>query len=316
MPSFKQFVKRIDKSQSVVKQELYQYDNLPQTFKVQAVHILREVVGDFLTSFHPYQYSSSGPVSNQIWEAAWKTLVKEFGRFYLGKDNTDHQETQIFNHLLNCDTQQALFIIETVLATAKRFTSPNPYDPEFGRNVTLEEGIRELNQRFEENAIGYEYISGALIRKDTQFIHNEVVKPTITLLNDVGFSGPMEEFLGAFKFYRQDDKKQAIAEASKAFESTMKAICSKKHWAYDPHATAVPLIKVLIDNGLIPKELLSHFTSLQALLQNGLPTLSNKTSRHGQGIEPNEIERYIVEYALSLCASNILFLIKAYKLSK
>jgi hypothetical protein len=316
MPSFKQFVKRINKSQEAVKQELYSYDNLPNTFRVQTIHILREVVGVFISSFRSYDYSSSGPVSNQIWEAAWKTLIKEFGLFYLGKDSQEYPDIQIFKYLMDCDIQHALFIIETVLATAKRFTTTNQYDPEFGRNLVFEEGIRELNQRFEENAIGYEYISGALIRKDTQFIHNEVVKPAIILLNDVGFSGPLEEFLNAFKFYRQDDKKQAIAEESKAFESTMKAICSKKHWAFDPHATAVPLINVLIDNGLIPKELLSHFTSLQALLQNGLPTLSNKTSRHGQGIEPREIERYIVEYALSLCASNILFLIKAYKLLK
>jgi hypothetical protein len=177
----------------------------------------------------------------------------------------------------------------------------------------VEDAIEELNARFEEHGIGYEYIDSTLIRKDSQFVHSEIIRPTLALLSDPDFSGAQDEFLNAYKFYRQGNKKQAVAEALKSFESTMKVICAKKGWKHPENATATPLINTLFENGLIPPELESHFTGLRSSMQSGLPTLSNKTSRHGQGLKPIDIENYLVEYALHLCAANIVFLINLYK---
>jgi len=116
---------------------------------------------------------------------------------------------------------------------------------------------------------------------DSQFAHAEVVKPALSLLNAAGFDGPADEFLRAFEHYRHGRRKEAVAEALKAFESTMKAICVARKWSHAPNATARPLMDILFQNGLIPGELESHFAGLRAAMESGLPTLSNKTSRHG-----------------------------------
>lgn len=107
--------------------------------------------------------------------------------------------------------------------------------------------------------------------------------------------------------------KEAVAEALKAFESTMKAICKSRGWSYPPNATAKPLIEIMFNKRLIPAELQAHFGGLRSAMESGLPTISNRTSRHGQGPDPRAIPPHFVAYALNLAASNIVFLLEAHK---
>ena len=107
-----------------------------------------------------------------------------------------------------------------------------------------------------------------------------------------------------------------MAEALKSFESTMKAICAARGWTHAPNATAKPLVDVLFAKGLIPKELEAHFSGLRAAMESGLPTLSNQTSRHGQGPEPRPIPGHFAAYALHLAAANIVFLVEAHHAKK
>ena len=52
---------------------------------------------------------------------------------------------------------------------------------------------------------------------------------------------------------RKGDNKNAILEAGKAFESTMKIICDKQGYAYDKNKdTAQKLITILENNGFYP----------------------------------------------------------------
>ena len=55
----------------------------------------------------------------------------------------------------------------------------------------------------------------------------------ISLLYEEGFDGAEEEYRKAFEYRRKGDNKNAILEAGKAFESTMKTICDKKGYTYD-----------------------------------------------------------------------------------
>ena len=66
----------------------------------------------------------------------------------------------------------------------------------------------------------------------------------LLLLHDEEFRGAEEEFLNAHKHYRDGRQKEAIADALKAFESTLKTICDRRSWSYDPKATAKPLLDV------------------------------------------------------------------------
>ena len=79
-----------------------------------------------------------------------------------------------------------------------------------------------------------------------------------------GTGGREAEFLNAHEHYRRGDYPEAIGEALKAFESTMKAICDNRKWPYPAKATAQGLIKAIIEHGLVPADLLSHFEALRA----------------------------------------------------
>lgn len=153
------------------------------------------------------------------------------------------------------------------------------------------------------------------MRVDSQYIHAQVVKPAISLLQEMGFRGAEDEFLRAHRHYRVGEYKEAVAEALKAFESTMKAICVARKWSYDANATARILIDTMFKNALLPPMLESQFNGLRTVLE-GLPTVRNKTSGHGQGIDIVPVPDYLAAYALHLAASNIVFLVEAHKAKK
>jgi hypothetical protein len=291
------------------KHDVYQYDSLPQPFRVQVSLIWHAAIGPF-----GYQRYGLELPTNRFWRFIHKTLCKEYGVYYLGVKGADLCE-QCHQHLLSADVDRALDIIELsfrVIDCGVR----NLQHWEIGQTEISQgpdDAIEELNHRFREHGIGYEYADGLIIPIASQLIHAEAVKPALALLSQPGFEGPAEEFTHAFDHYRHRRYKEAVAEALKAFESTMKAICTARKWVYPPNATAKPLIDLLLSKGLIPRDLETHFGALRSAMESGLPTISNRTSRHGQGPEPRQIPPHFVAYALHLAASNIVFLVEVHK---
>jgi AbiJ N-terminal domain 4 len=112
--------------------------------------------------------------------------------------------------------------------------------------------IKELNARFLEHGIGYEYSDGQIIRVDNQLTHAEIVKPALQVLRGKQYANAQKEFLDAHEHYRHSKYAEALVDCNKAFESTMKIICNKRKWPVSPNATAKDLIKVCYDNELIP----------------------------------------------------------------
>jgi hypothetical protein len=159
--------------------------------------------------------------------------------------------------------------------------------------------------------LGYEFVGGEILRVDSQLIHAEAVKPALNLLSHQQYSGAQDEFLRAHEHYRKGNSKEAINECLKSFESTMKAICDRRGWAYPPEATSKKLIDICFRNGLIPDFWQGEFAGLRALLENGVPTGRNKTSGHGQGSQPVEVPPHMVSYILHMTAAGIVFLAKA-----
>jgi hypothetical protein len=209
--------------------------------------------------------------------------------------------------LLNCDNEQAIDIIEL------SFKYINTVVRKYNRNVVsckinADDAIAELNIRFREHGIGYQFESNELIRVDSTFLHSEVIKPALTLLSDKMYQGANEEFLKAHEHYRHGRNKECLNECLKAFESVMKAICKKRKWKYEENDTAKKLIDICFANGLIPNYLQSQFNALRSLIESGIPTIRNRLGGHGQGTEKIEVDDYVAGYALNLTASNIFFL--------
>jgi len=179
------------------------------------------------------------------------------------------------------------------------------------RKLSPDEAIAELNHRFREHGVGYQYESGMMMRVDSQIIHEEIVRPALSMLFDPMYEDANAEFLSAHEHYRTKKYKECLNDCLKAFESTMKAICTQREWEFKASDTARRLIEIVFERGLIPSFMQTHFTALRSTLEAGVPTVRNRLSGHGQGVEEVTVPGSIAAYALHLTASNILLLAKA-----
>jgi hypothetical protein len=234
-------------------------------------------------------------------------LCRELGLITLGKlgnfaDNcVDFLQTQKTDYVL--DIIQASF---NLIEHSFRQYDGNP--DWMRRNIGLscppDLAIEELNQRFFENDLGYQYENGKIIRVDTHYTHSEIVEPALQLLNEPKFEPALKEFLKAHENYRHGRFEDSISESLKAFESVMKIIIAEKKWTSEKNITASRLIQVCFENHLIPAHLLNHFNGLRMTLESGLPTTRNRYSGHGDGVSHVDVPRYLAQYSLNLAATN------------
>lgn len=173
--------------------------------------------------------------------------------------------------------------------------------------------IEELNIRFREHGVGYQYESGQIIKVNSQYVHSEAVHPVLNLLSDPMYRGANTEFLKAHDHYRKSDYESCISECCKAFESVLKIICNHRGWGYNPKDTAKPLLEIVYKNGLLPKHTKSFFNGVRSGLEHGVPVIRNQYAAHGQGNQKESVPDYMVENMLHLTASSILLLVKANK---
>lgn len=300
------------------KPDVYQYDTLPDAFRKQVIYILLEVFGAYNDRVRPG--SLSEPSANPRWQTLFSRYTKEIGAFQLVEGSRDNVYEQCIHYLQIAPAEKALdFIvcafqyIDQELRRDPEYSMPSMFSQ--SHKVTkIDEAIEELNQRFEEHHIGYQFKNGDLIKRTEEYIHEEIVVPGLALLSDPRFKGAQEEFLNAHRHFREQRYKEAVADALKAFESTMKTILDQLGWPYSKDKdTAKALLKILFEKHLIPSMLQNEFTQLHGLLETGLLTVRNRTSGHGQGAEPVVLPKYVAEYALHLAAANIVFLVHAFE---
>lgn len=285
--------------------EVYTYDNIPQSLRVKIIHIIKDAIGI-------RKYGAIN-MPEDIYGSIHKTLCREYGIFSLGDRHTKTEEEHVLNFLLsNEDTERIIDVIELSFKYIDMIKNIYSNEYEWNTEVLIksDEAVEELNERFKEHGIGYSFDGNKIIRVDSTYAHTEITKPTITLLWNIKFDGANEEFLIAHEHYRHGRNKECLNECLKAFESTMKIICSEKGWAYKQTDTAKTLIHTCFQNQLIPTFTQNQFTSLKSLLESGIPTIRNKLGGHGQGQTPNKVDNELTRYALNLTGSNIIFLIE------
>jgi hypothetical protein len=289
--------------------DVFTYNTLPPKLRVQVTHILREAIGP---SFYLDGTSDGWRYISQAIAAGHGLL--ELPDIEHGRYGEPSYYAGCMNYILKAEPEQALDLIELSFG----FVLMAAQNIEFAMRARLssthaQTAIADLNYRFRENGVGFQFEDGKIIRVDSQLLHVEVVKPALLLLSTKGFEGPNAEFLAAHEHFRHNRIEPAITEACKAFESTMKVICDSRRWTYDKSkATASTLIKVLIDNGLVPSYSEEQLRAVEKCLL-GIATVRNKNAGHGAGAKPRDVPQYYVSYALHLAASNIVFLVECHK---
>ena len=292
--------------------DVYKYDVLPQTLRVQIVQIMRDAVG----AYHQYSNLEIGEVyeNNMGWKIIHNSVAREYGVFELAAGANPRRSCEnciLHSHSLDMVLDLIEFGFLYIHSKTRQFSG---YDRDrCGIRVRADEAIKELNERFKLAGVGYQFDYGYLFRVDSELIHSEIVKPALLYLNEKGFEGPRDEFMSAHAHYRKGEMKDAVVDANNAFESTLKSICEQSGWEYQNGDSTSRLIKVVRDQGLLPDYLDNSFDQLAATLKSGLPKVRGEEGSHGQGAIPSETPDYVAAYALHLAAAQILFLVKAHK---
>jgi hypothetical protein len=304
MSVFDLYSKRLKRSRGETP-DIFQYESMPSEFRVQVVHILRDALGE------PREWHHT--VMNTF-KTIHDALCREYGLFLLTDDaKVGDYTAAIYNFLLRADTDRVLDVIELTFKIIDSRAREWDYRQDAEPRSQPDDAISELNHRFLEHGIGFQFESGQVVRVDSKFAHSEIVKPALQVLSDKGFKGANEEFLKAHEHYRHCRYKECLNECLKAFESTMKSVCKKHHWQYDEGDAAKRLLEICFQKGLIPTYLQAQFSSLRASLESGVPTVRNKLSGHGQGTVETEVPSYLASYLLNLTATSILLLANAEK---
>ncbi len=299
--------------------DVYRYDLLPSPLRVQIVKLLEKHLGNEKEVTTGHGYSSNPyykPQVVQAYETIVDCLCTEYGVFTLsngGHSNaTRHHLKELFNFILNeTEVEKILDAVEIAFRLMDRLARKYQYRGITDAPKAIDGAINELNMRFKEHAIGFQYENGDIFRVDSEFLHTEAVKPALSILNRPEYVGAQEEFLSAYEHYRHGNQKEALNEALKAFESTIKAICDRNKWTYGPKDTSQKLIQICYEKELIPSFWQQHMAALRSLLEGGVPTGRNKLSGHGQGSTPIAVPDHIVSYVLHMTAAAIVFLVKS-----
>lgn len=284
--------------------DIYAYDSIPHELRVQIVHIIRDAIGE------SRNYSGK---SEEVYSTIHKALCREYGIFSLAQGRHGSDESSVINFFLTTkDIDKAIDVIELTFQLLDRVIKPDFGNYNYHVNVKTnpDDAIDELNERLKEHGVGYQFEASEIIRVDSTYTHAEIVKPTLNLLQIRTFAGANDEYLSAHEHYRHGRNKECLTDCLKAFESALKIICKEKGWPFNPTDTSKKLIQVCFQNGLVPPYTQNQFTSLQNLLESGIPTIRNKLGGHGQGAIPQSVDDGMTRYALNLTGTNIIFIVE------
>lgn len=284
--------------------DVYSYDVIPKALRNQLVYILSDLLGS---------YSGAAIAKLFIYTDIATILAREWGVVRLvdsaGLMGYDQEVIKAIREVE--DPDHVLDIIELAVQLVWEKLDDDGLGKGQKKIDKFDQCIEELNFRFRESAVGYECSNRQMIRIDSQFIHSEVVKPAIFLLGAPGFEGAHDEFLTAHEHFRHKRYKEALNEALKSLESTIKVIVERRGWETKGD-TANKLIRACMDNGLFPSYYESHLSALTNLIL-GVASVRNNEAGHGQGASVKEIDPHNVAYTLHMTASAIVLFVQSYQ---
>ena len=288
--------------------DVYEYEVFPESFRNQFLHIINNLFAKGNKNANlGYGYRERF----DFWEITCELFAREKGLKYIqGRGGYNNTSTAYELYVDKSTNEDFLDLLDfTISRIVYHEQSINILGSE-----SIEDAIEELNYRFQQHYLGYEIINGDLIPKTDEHIHTNIIKPALSVLHQKEFQGSENEFIVAWKHYKDRNYKDAILNAGKAFESVMKSICKHMKYPYnDQKDDAKKLIQILRDNEFFPTYLESHMNGIRATLESGAPTVRNKTSGHGQGELVVEVSEAYASYSLNLVATNIVFLCKLFQ---
>lgn len=289
--------------------DVFTYDNLPPKLRRQIVYVWQKYFNQYTS---PYDFHTKN-----LWKEIHQILREEYGRKHLVSENysryADSYVIELFFEATS-NLEVTLDVVELVFRIIS--ISPKEFLKSFNHwydyQYPVEEAIQDLNTRFLENGIGYEFRDGEIIRIDNKLLHQDIVIPALHFLSAPEFKNANEEYLSAHEHFRHKRTKECLVDCLKAMESTIKIICDLNGWPYKQTDNISRLISTIIEHKLIPDYLLQHFSSLRSTLESGVPTIRNKMGGHGAGTQALEVPMHYASYMLYLTGASINFLVSCH----
>lgn len=297
---------RLRATQRAGQADVYVYDTVPPKFRVQLTYL----IGDTFGEWHKAEQ----------W-ALWllRTIAREHGRNFSGyhwqQFPREFLEGFIKNEggYSNSSDLEVLDILELLL---KLVDGPE-YESSPRHSARHVAGIiHEANLRLTQNGIGWQYERSVrqLVCLSDEFTHAHIVRPVLALLGETDTSNANAELVIAFEQFRNENWKDCIAAAGRAFEATLKAICGRRGWAYEDHDNAKKLLLHCRQGGLLPDWLDTTLSRYYwDMLEQSIPRTRNKAGGHGDGPDAAEVTADLATFAIHQTAANILLVLQREK---
>jgi hypothetical protein len=286
-------------------QDVYDYVSIPSRVRVQIIQMLESGLGLV------FRQSLQGPVGNPSYERIVRSMRLELGVHRLAGEEYDGFQQELFFWL-----QQELNIdywldgVELSLRIIEKQSPDKQFRSLYRPTATPNGLIAEFNARLLEAAVGYQYVSGEIIRIDSQHIHSEVVLPVLHLLSDPRFKSANKEYRSAHEAYRHGDLEHCLVDCGKALESVLKVVGRKREWKIDDNDTANKLIQAAANAGFLATYSEASLNHLIGLMKSSTPTIRNKMAGHGAGASPRIIPQHLAAFQLHQTAAVILYLVE------
>ena len=183
--------------------DMYQYESIPNKLRVQVRHIWEKV-------WKKAYYNDCGELqlsrlAYDAYNSIDMTLREEYGVLSLNGDDDPDEDgysfySAVHKFLLKTEnTYKVIDVIEVSFRYIDQEVRDEFYVPDddgldeiFGPRhrdippdgIPPDDAIDQLNQRFREHGVGYQYESGQIVKMDSPDSHSEVVKPAEELSNN------------------------------------------------------------------------------------------------------------------------------------
>jgi hypothetical protein len=282
--------------------DVYYYDRIPHKLRVQVVHIFSEAIGDYIDSNY-------GANHTEVYNDLVRTLHKEFGVFKLTDDPYLDSREAFFAWIQSeTDIERLLDGYELGLKLIDRYIRSEWATFQHSVETSPDDAIAEANARFKEAGVGYQYVSGKIVKVDSEFIHKEVILPVLALLHDPTFAAAEKEYLEAHEAYRHGRFEDCIVSCGKAFESVLKVIGVKRKWPIKENDSASKLVQAAVEAKFLATYSQESLTHLRCLMESSTPTIRNKAGGHGAGQVMRDVPSHLAAFQLHQTAAVILFL--------
>ncbi|MCF6777767.1 hypothetical protein L3V83_14445 [Thiotrichales bacterium 19X7-9] len=296
------------------------FDDICEKLKVQIIYVWKDILGEVIKQLN---YNNGLLyINDEPYQDITQWFCREHGLMSLESGNNSLRKSYFEilanyfidsnDYLKDLDIIELSMIYMNVYAREDHFLNSR-------RELThskIDNGINEINNRFKEHNIGYRFANNKIIKITSEFSYNEIIQPTLTIINSDKYDTVNKEFMQAYEHYKNKFYSDAISNACKSLETTLKYICDYNGWSYkkdnsNTSKTLSGLIDVVFEEQLVPKYLQAKYTSLKSLLTSSVGTVRNQDGI-SHGSEPTSINPTddLVDYVLDMTASTIKYLVK------